>query len=226
MDKIKKIAQGKSFINLIERNRIYVDKTKEIFSLLSNDRVFLSRPRRFGKSTILDTIGTLFEFGVEPYFKGTWIYDKWEDTTYPILRISFIDYSFTNIELFKIEFCKTISDFAKENDLVNFNENILTEPSLFLGELFRVLRLAKKNVVVLIDEYDSQLTANINNPQLYNAFKILLREIYGTLKDKNEIRFLGITGVTRLKDVTIFSVGSDILDVTYDNDVATISGFT
>ena len=226
MDKIKKIAQGKSFINLIERNRIYVDKTKEIFSLLSNDRVFLSRPRRFGKSTILDTIGTLFESGVEPYFKGTWIYDKWEDTTYPILRISFIDYSFTNIELFKIEFCKTISDFAKEYDLVNFNENILTEPSLFLGELFRVLRLAKKNVVILIDEYDSQLTANINNPQLYNAFKILLREIYATLKDKNEIRFLGITGVTRLKDVTIFSVGSDILDVTYDNDVATITGFT
>ena len=226
MDKIKKIAQGKSFINLIERNRIYVDKTKEIFSLLSNDRVFLSRPRRFGKSTILDTIGTLFEFGVEPYFKGTWIYEKWEDTTYPILRISFIDYSFTNIELFKIEFCKTISDFAKEYDLVNFNENILTEPSLFLGELFRVLRLAKKNVVILIDEYDSQLTANINNPQLYNAFKILLREIYATLKDKNEIRFLGITGVTRLKDVTIFSVGSDILDVTYDNDVATITGFT
>ena len=54
----------------------------------------------------------------------------------------------------------------------------------------------------------------------------MLREIYGTLKDKNEIRFLGITGVTRLKDVTIFSVGSDILDVTYDNDVATITGFT
>ena len=125
-----------------------------------------------------------------------------------------------------VKFCKTISDFAKEYDLVNFNENILTEPSLFLGELFRVLRLAKKNVVILIDEYDSQLTANINNPQLYNAFKILLREIYGTLKDKNEIRFLGITGVTRLKDVTIFSVGSDILDVTYDNDVATITGFT
>ena len=94
MIKLRNIAQGKNFKSFIERNRIYVDKTKEIYSLLTNDRVFLSRPRRFGKSTILDTIATLFEYGVDPYFKDTWIYDKWEDTTYPILRFSFVKYPF------------------------------------------------------------------------------------------------------------------------------------
>ena len=226
MIKLRNIAQGKNFKSFIERNRIYVDKTKEIYSLLTNDRVFLSRPRRFGKSTVLDTIATLFEFGVDPYFKGTWIYDKWDDTTYPILRISFIEWSSTNLELFKVGFCKSILDFAKENDLIDFNDKILTEPILYIGELFRCLRLAQKSIVILIDEYDCQLTANINNKELYDKFQVLAREIYGALKDRNEIRFLAITGVTRLKDVTIFSVGSDIIDVSYAHNVATITGFT
>ncbi|MDD6177087.1 MAG: AAA family ATPase, partial [Ruminobacter sp.] len=226
MDKIKRIAQGKSFKNFIARNRIYVDKTKEIFSLLSEDRVFLARPRRFGKSTILDTIGTLFEFGVDPYFKGTWIYDEWEENTYPVLRLSFIDFSVTNLANFERDFIDRIDTFAREIKLDNFVP--ANTAKLSLQHLFDAFRFHKNfsSFVILIDEYDTQLTANINNPELYEEFKILLREIYGALKDKDEIRFLGITGVTRLKDVTIFSVGSDILDVTYDNDVATITGFT
>ena len=108
MEELKEIANTESFTDFTTYNQIYVDKTKEIYSLIKSRRIFLSRPRRFGKSTILDTIATLFEFGLDPYFKDTWIYDKWKDTTYPILRFSFIDYSFTNLELFKIEFCKTI----------------------------------------------------------------------------------------------------------------------
>ena len=86
MSKIRETALGQSFINIIEANQIYVDKTKQISSLVRpNRRVFLSRPRRFGKSTILDTIATLFEKGVEPYFKDTWIYDNWNEKTYQYL---------------------------------------------------------------------------------------------------------------------------------------------
>ena len=226
MAKLKDIANSKSFKDFTKFNQIYIDKTKQIFSLIKARRIFLSRPRRFGKSTILDTIATLFEYGVDPYFKDTWIYDKWDDTTYPILRISFIEWSSTNLELFKVGFCKSILDFAKENDLIDFNDKILTEPILYIGELFRCLRLAQKSIVILIDEYDCQLTANINNKELYDKFQVLAREIYGALKDRNEIRFLAITGVTRLKDVSIFSVGSDVLDVSYAHNIATITGFT
>ena len=81
MAKLKDIANSKSFKDFTKFNQIYIDKTKQIFSLIKARRIFLSRPRRFGKSTILDTIATLFEYGVDPYFKDTWIYDKWEDTT-------------------------------------------------------------------------------------------------------------------------------------------------
>ena len=224
MDKIKRIAQGKSFKNFIARNRIYVDKTKEIFSLLSEDRVFLARPRRFGKSTILDTIGTLFEFGVDPYFKGTWIYDEWEENTYPVLRLSFIDFSVTNLANFERDFIDRIDTFAREQKLDNFIP--ANTAKLSLHHLFDAFRNQGQSFVILIDEYDSQLTANINNPELYEQFKVLFREMYGVLKGKKQIRFLGITGVTRLKDVTIFSVGSDIRDFTYESKCASITGFT
>ena len=81
-------------------------------------------------------------------------------------------------------------------------------------------------IVILIDEYDCQLTANINDKEVYDSFQEFLREFYGTIKGKFAIKFLGITGVTRLKDVSIFSVGSDITDITNDSSFSQMIGFT
>ncbi len=86
--------------------------------------------------------------------------------------------------------------------------------------------LEEQRIVILIDEYDCQLTANINNPELYNKFQQSIRSLYAVIKGNEVIKFLGITGVTRLKDVSIFSVGSDIKDVSYYSDLATLIGFT
>lgn len=58
---MKNIAQTQSFTDLIDFGYIYIDKTEQIFNLLKNRRAFISRPRRFGKSLMLDTVGTLFE---------------------------------------------------------------------------------------------------------------------------------------------------------------------
>jgi len=224
MEELKEIANTESFTDFTTYNQIYVDKTKEIYSLIKSRRIFLSRPRRFGKSTILDTIATLFEFGLDPYFKDTWIYDKWNETTYPVLRLSFIDFSVTNIANFERDFIDRIDTFAREQKLDNFIP--ANTAKLSLHHLFDAFRNQGQSFVILIDEYDSQLTANINNPELYEQFKVLFREMYGVLKGKKQIRFLGITGVTRLKDVTIFSVGSDIRDFTYESKCASITGFT
>ncbi len=83
-----------------------------------------------------------------------------------------------------------------------------------------------KRIVILIDEYDCQLTANINNIELYDTFQKCIRSIYAVMKGEKAIKFLGITGITRLKDVSIFSVGSDIKDLSYFPGIATICGFT
>ncbi len=221
---MKKIAQGESFKKFYNNEYIYVDKTKEIYSLIDYERAFFSRPRRFGKSTILDTIATLFEKGVEPYFKNTWIYDKWTEKNYPVLRLNFLRYSVTDFELFSQIFCSQIEDFANSIELKNFKTSHI--PAVSMMNLLEQARLQDKSIVILIDEYDCQLTANINNPELYNKFQESIKSLYAVIKGQEAIKFLGITGVTRLKDVSIFSVGSDINDATYDHRIATITGFT
>ena len=223
MKEIKEIADGQSFENIISDNQIYVDKTQDIYNLLKiKSRLFLSRPRRFGKSLVLDTIATLFEKGVEPYFKDTWIYDKWKEETYPVLRLNFIEYSNIDFQEFQNSFLGDIADFAQDLELKKFK--LKSTISDTLKSLFKAL--VDRRIVILIDEYDAQLTANINNEELYNTFQQSLRDLYGTLKGKKQIKFLGITGVTRLKDVSIFSVGSDILDVSFHSLTASIVGFT
>ena len=80
--------------------------------------------------------------------------------------------------------------------------------------------------MILIDEYDCQMTANINNETLYKQFQEKIKSFYDTIKNKWPIKFLGITGVTRLKDVSIFSIGSDIRDITNASAYSQMIGFT
>ena len=221
---MKDISSTGSFINFYLNNYIYVDKTKYIRDLIKLERVFISRPRRFGKSLTLDTIATLFETGVEPYFKGTWIYDKWTEPTYPVLRLNFLDLDKYSLEHFKQKLNAIISSFARDINVKNYEEKVEAEDTIYF--LLDELRKEKRQIVILIDEYDCQMTANINNETLYKQFQEKIKSFYATIKNKWPIKFLGITGVTRLKDVEIFSIGSDINDITNDSVYSQMIGFT
>ena len=221
---MKDISSTGSFINFYLNNYIYVDKTKYIRDLIKLERVFISRPRRFGKSLTLDTIATLFETGVEPYFKGTWIYDKWTEHTYPVLRLNFLDLDKYSLEHFKQKLNAIISSFARDINVKNYEEKVEPEDTIYF--LLDELRKEKRQIVILIDEYDCQMTANINNETLYKQFQEKIKSFYATIKNKWPIKFLGITGVTRLKDVEIFSIGSDINDITNDSVYSQMIGFT
>ena len=221
---MKDISSTGSFINFYLNNYIYVDKTQYIRDLIKLERVFISRPRRFGKSLTLDTIATLFETGVEPYFKGTWIYDKWTEPTYPVLRLNFLDLDKYSLEHFKQKLNAIISSFARDINVKNYEEKVEPEDTIYF--LLDELRKEKRQIVILIDEYDCQMTANINNETLYKQFQEKIKSFYANIKDKFAIKFLGITGVTRLKDVSIFSVGSDINDITNASAYSQMIGFT
>ena len=221
---MKDISSTGSFIDFTLENFIYVDKTEYIPKLVKLKRVFISRPRRFGKSLTLDTIATLFETGVEPYFKGTWIYDKWTEPTYPVLRLNFLDLDKYSLEHFKQKLNAIISSFARDINVKNYEEKVEPEDTIYF--LLDELRKEKRQIVILIDEYDCQMTANINNETLYKQFQEKIKSFYANIKDKLAIKFLGITGVTRLKDVAIFSVGSDINDITNDSAYSQMIGFT
>ena len=221
---MKDISSTGSFIKFYLNNYIYVDKTKYIKDLIKLERVFISRPRRFGKSLTLDTIATLFETGVEPYFKGTWIYDKWTEPTYPVLRLNFLNFDKNSLEKFNNKLNSKITEFAELNDVTTYKEKKEAEDSI--DHLLEQLRLENRQIVILIDEYDCQMTANINNETLYKQFQEKIKSFYANIKDKLAIKFLGITGVTRLKDVSIFSVGSDINDITNSSAYSQMIGFT
>ena len=222
---MKAICQTGSFEAFSMYNAIYVDKTELIYSLVSlPNRIFISRPRRFGKSLTLDNIATLFETGVEPYFKGTWIYDKWTEPTYPVLRLNFLNFDKNSLEKFNNKLNSKITEFAELNHVTSYKEKEEAEDSI--DHLLEQLRLENRQIVILIDEYDCQMTANINNETLYKQFQEKIKSFYANIKDKFAIKFLGITGVTRLKDVAIFSVGSDINDITNDSAYSQMIGFT
>ena len=221
---MKDISSTGSFVDFTLENFIYVDKTEYIPKLVKLKRVFISRPRRFGKSLTLDTIATLFETGVEPYFKGTWIYDKWTEPTYPVLRLNFLNFDKNSLEKFNNKLNSKITEFAELNHVTTYKEKEEAEDSI--DHLLEQLRLENRQIVILIDEYDCQMTANINNETLYKQFQEKIKSIYANIKDKLAIKFLGITGVTRLKDVSIFSVGSDIRDITNASAYSQMIGFT
>ena len=221
---MKDISSTGSFIDFTLENYIYVDKTEYIPQLVKLKRVFISRPRRFGKSLTLDTIATLFESGVEPYFKGTWIYDKWTEPTYPVLRLNFLDLDKYSLDLFKQKLNSIITAFAQDIKLKGYKEKVEPEDTIYF--LLDELRKEKRQIVILIDEYDCQMTANINNETLYKQFQEKIKSFYANIKNKWPIKFLGITGVTRLKDVEIFSIGSDIRDITNASAYSQMIGFT
>lgn len=222
---MKTISNSWSFTDFLDDNYIYIDKTETIYNLLKNEKkVFISRPRRFGKSLTLDTIGTLFEYGVNPYFKDTWIYDKWTEPTYPVLRIDFLKCSVTDIDDFKNQFALILNRFASKHKISEYVQN--SDPATALDNLLEALKAVDKKVVILIDEYDRQLTANITNSKLYEKFREILRNLYAIMKSNNSIKFLAVTGVTRLKDTAIFSEGTDIKDISNYSEYSQLIGFT
>ena len=220
---MKDISSTGSFIDFTLENFIYVDKTEYIPKLVKLKRVFISRPRRFGKSLTLDTIATLFETGVEPYFKGTWIYDKWTEPTYPVLRLNFLDLDKYSLDHFKQKLNAIISSFARDINVKNYEEKVEPEDTIYF--LLDELRKEKRQIVILIDEYDYQLTSNINNDDLYKQFQQKIKRFYANIKDKWAIKFLLITGVTKTKNSSVFS-GTDINDITNYSPYSQMIGFT
>ena len=220
---MKDISSTGSFIDFTLENFIYVDKTEYIPKLVKLKRVFISRPRRFGKSLTLDTIATLFETGVEPYFKGTWIYDKWTEPTYPVLRLNFLNLDNFSIDDFKNKLNSYITEFANKIGVKEYAEK--KEPEDSIDSMLEKLREEKRQIVILIDEYDYQLASNINNEELYKQFQKELQNIYNNLKDKWAIKFLLITGVTKTKNSSVFS-GTDINDITNYSPYSQMIGFT
>lgn len=234
---MKKIPIGISGIKpIINENYVYVDKTKEIKYLIDTYRYsFFSRPRRFGKSLTIDIVETLFTYGVDPYFKDSYIAGqnndgtpRWNYSTYPVVRLDFSAFVSESISQFRELFLAQLNDYDEQFELNT------TKFRINIGQTFSdfVLKLIKKypaGFVLLIDEYDAPLNNLIDNEKLFESFRLEIRGLYSKIKESkisDNVIFMLVTGVTRFKDVSIFSAGSNIKDVSYDNNLSTLVGYT
>ena len=229
-----RLPDGNSdFTDIISSNFLYVDKTKYIYDLaFKKGQYFLSRPRRFGKSTLISTLEELFKRGVKPYdghdsyFKGLYIEDKWRDeNNYLIMKLDFAelftDYCSTGLD-FENRFVQVLNEFAKQFG-ISPKENAKVSDA-FSNILKNV---ANKSLVILIDEYDFPLTQHINHPNVFEDIAKSLRSFYQSMKSNSgKYRFVFITGITRYKDTSIFTAGNTIEDVSLYTEYGEIVGYT
>ncbi|MDR0912788.1 MAG: ATP-binding protein [Methanobrevibacter sp.] len=216
-----------SFKKMIENDYIYVDKTKYIYDLITNETsCFLSRPRRFGKSLLIGTMYELFS-GNKDLFKGLDIenlYDDW-DISYPIILLDFMNISLKNSSNLK----KSLNLFL---DKIADNFNIILEDTDLIevkfADLLEKIHIKTGNeVVILIDEYDRPVLDTMHDKNLSKMNLELIADFYGVIKSNNQhIRFVFMTGVSKFSKTSIFSGLNSITDISLDNKYSTICGYT
>ncbi len=219
----QKLALGnQEFSKVINNNCIYVDKTELIYNLITKgDYYFLSRPRRFGKSLLANTIKELY-LGNKELFKGLWIYDKWNwETTYPVIKISFSRMSYHLLGL-ETTIDNELDGIAKANNIILTKK---TNSDKF-EEL--IIKLSPKGqVAIIIDEYDKPIIDYLDNIAQASVNRDILKKFYSVLKDLDKyIKFFFVTGVSKFSQVSIFSDLNNLTDITLHKDYSRIVGWT
>ena len=201
---MKKLPIGRQeFKGLIENNCLYVDKTKYLIQLIDSVApIFLSRPRRFGKSLMLNTFKELFS-GNRELFRGTYAYDNWDfDQTSQVIRLDLSKVGGRNADIISQNLLELIYNAAED---IGASIRETPYPNLAFD---RLLRKAGKDrpVVLLIDEYDAPVLDNLRREHLAEI-KELLREFYKMIKaDEEYIRFVFITGISKFTQMGINNV--------------------
>ncbi|OQY26877.1 MAG: hypothetical protein B6244_12235 [Candidatus Cloacimonetes bacterium 4572_55] len=219
---MKKLSIGRQYLStIIDDDCIYVDKTEYIHQLIHLEKaVFISRPRRFGKSLLISTLEEIFS-GHRELFKGLWIYDRIEWETFPVIRIDFSKIVDRDRPL-RESINKVLDDIAEEN-------NIQLESSMNKGKFDELIRALSRNkeVVILIDEYDKPIIDFIDNLDQADENREILKNFYSGLKYMSRhIRFLFITGVSRFSRVSIFSDLNHLRDLTIAKQYSKMLGYT
>ncbi len=220
---------------ITDPERKYVDKTDMLYELArhkSDAQLFISRPRRFGKSLMLSTLQAMFE-GRRDLFKGLKIdtlpWECWEEhgnKQYPVYNFSMSKANGSTFEEVVGQLGILVEDlYAQAGIPVPQKGNV---PGKF--EKF-ILAAAKesptKQIVILIDEYDEPVAAFLDDLETLNRVRKLLHDFYEKLKtNSTSIRFLMMTGVTKFTKLSVFSGMNHLKDRTMDSRFATLFGYT
>jgi hypothetical protein len=214
-----------SLSEIYRRNGIYVDKTKYVFQLLMQRKyVFLSRPRRFGKSLLVSTIKEIFQ-GNQLLFKDLWIHNKWDwSEKHPVIHISCDLLDYQN-EVLSVAISQELHLIAKNFNVTLTQKSFKTQ----FRELITLLYQQFGQVVILIDEYDKPIIDYLDDKVIKQAKanQKTCKAFYSVLKGLDTmLRFVLITGVSKFSKVSLFSDLNNLKDITLEKNYASLVGYT
>ena len=223
---LKRLPVGiQTYEKLVNNNCLYVDKTEYIYKMINlGSYIFLSRPRRFGKSLLVSTLQAYFE-GKKELFKGLFIDSvEKEWTEYPVLRF--------DMSLAKHQTKEDLPRYLlyileKNEDKFGLKSDII-DPNLRLTNLITtVYEQTGKQVVVLIDEYDAPLLDVAHEKVKLDDLRQIMRNFYSPLKACDPyLRFVFITGITKFSQLSIFSELNNLKNISMDPAFAAVCGIS
>lgn len=223
---MKRLAIGtQSFEKLINNDSLYIDKSRQIYQLVTEgNSYFLSRPRRFGKSLLLSTLESLFS-GEKELFKDLWIAKSdynWKK--FPVIKINMPSCASINSE----NSLDSILQGKLQRIACKHGIELKAMPAAQMLENF-ILSLSAKGqkVVILIDDYDRAIVDHIGNPETLQINRVILKDFYSVLRELDEhIHFSMLVGITNLARVSLFSNFSNLNDISLHKGYGSILGFT
>ncbi|MEY4977985.1 MAG: hypothetical protein RLZZ352_255, partial [Pseudomonadota bacterium] len=226
----KRLPIGRQTLSLLlQEGCYYADKTGYAVDLAqTGNYYFLSRPRRFGKSLLLDTFKELFQ-GNAALFKGLAAETRWDwSQQHPVIRISFSD----GVLQSRAGLDAAIRDLLRINRMaLQLPEPADLAPDYLAGNLRELIvqahQMSGQRVVVLIDEYDKPILDNITHRERATDMREGLKNLYSVLKGADEhLRFVFITGVSKFSKVSLFSGLNNLEDITISPRYSALCGYT
>lgn len=217
-----------TFEQIIKDGFSYVDKTALVYQLAHYAKnLFLSRPRRFGKSLLVSTLQAYFE-GKKELFKGLTIEKletEWE--TYPVIHIDMSSGKYYQLQNLHATLHRILSEYERLYNIVPPTVNSDVYSSRLTNIISTAHQQTGKKVVVLIDEYDCPMHDSVKDENLQNQIRDIMRDFFSPLKQQDaNLRFVFITGISKFSQLSIFSELNNLKILTMKNEYASVCGFT
>jgi hypothetical protein len=224
--KRRKLPIGiQTFRQIREEGYYYVDKTALALDLIDAGKYFfLSRPRRFGKSLLLDTLKDLFE-GQQDLFTGLAAQTRWDwSRKYPVIHISLGDGVLHSRAALEQRIREILSGQQDRLGVQCRNQSIA---GIFSELIQAASAKFGQRVVVLVDEYDKPILDNITDSAVARDMRDGLRDLYSVIKGQDaNIQFAMLTGVSKFSKVSLFSGLNNLNDITLDAQFSALCGYT